>query len=206
MRGERLLPPFFFCGLALVLAQSAQAHPEFQRYIQENSGRTVSCTMCHLHPDGPEGPKPGQIGSLSIQQLDQLNQARAAFEPGQNLENPLLNEFGNRILNELGKAQILTLRQTPAELAQALNPDVDTDGDGIPDARELVAGTNPVDPQHGEPWKLFWINMRRRAFHVTMILLATLLGLYGLNNLLKAFGRAATQKRQDDVTTHTAGR
>ena len=175
-------------ALCAVLAPlRAHAYPEFQTFIESQGGRTVNCAVCHAHPDGPEGPKPGQIGSLKPEELEQLNRARAAFEPGMNLKNPILNDFGNHIINVVGKREFLLLRQNPAGLVKALGPDHDLDGDGVPDAEEFLAGTLPTDPMHGDPWTLFWTNLKRRAFHVVMIALATVLGLYGLNNLLRGF-------------------
>ena len=39
----------------LALAAPASAYPEFQKFTQQNSGRTTNCAMCHTHPDGPDG-------------------------------------------------------------------------------------------------------------------------------------------------------
>jgi hypothetical protein len=178
-----------FAVLALLPALQGWAYPEFQTYVQENSGRNVNCALCHAHGDGPEGLKPGQIGSLSAAELLQLNKARAAFEPGEEVDSPILNEFGNHIVATLGKKEFLLLRQDPAKLPEALGNEHDIDEDGIPDSEEYVSGTHPVEPQHGDPWRLFAINLRRRAFHVVMIILATVLGLYGLNNLLHGFAQ-----------------
>ena len=174
--------------LACVLLTShALAHPEFQLYSEKKSGRNVNCAMCHSHPDGPEGLKPGQIGRLSHEQMEQLMHARAAFEPGQDEINPLLNEFGNHIINTLGKARFLELRQDPGSLADALGYESDLDGDGIPDALEYEQGTHPLDPHHGNPWLLFKHNIQRNWFHILMISLATGFSLYGLNHLLHWF-------------------
>lgn len=167
----------------------AGAYPEFQMWVQQNSGRNVNCAMCHMHPDGPEGVKPGQIGSLNAEELQRLNQARAAFEPGQPIDNPILNEFGDEIIHQLGKTKFLTLRQNPERLAAALNPASDLDGDGLPDAREYREGTHPLDPNHGNPWALFVNKATALRFHIIMLALATVLGLFGLNNLLRWFDR-----------------
>ncbi|NJL72013.1 MAG: hypothetical protein HC888_10680, partial [Candidatus Competibacteraceae bacterium] len=125
-----------------------------------------------------------QIGSLDAQQMDALNKARAAFTPGQEVHNPVLNPFGNALIALLGKQAFLQLRQDPAKLADALGPGKDLDGDGVPDAEEYLAGTLPTDPHHGPPWQLFKINLRRYWFHIFMAVLATAAGLYGLTNLL----------------------
>jgi hypothetical protein len=169
-----------------LIATTAHAHPEFQKFVQTHSSRNVDCAMCHAHPDGPEGPKPGQIGSLSPEEIAELQKARAAFEPGHVVHNPLLNAFGNSLVERLGKRTILEMRQHPEALAGALG-DGDLDGDGISDGDEYLAGTHPVDPQHGDPWRLFVFNLRRNAFHLVMMALATGCGLYGLNNLLRWF-------------------
>lgn len=186
---------------ALFAPLCAHAYPEFQTFIESRGRRTVNCAVCHAHPDGPEGPKPGQIGSLKPEELEQLNRARAAFDPGMNLQNPILNEFGNHIMNVVGKREFLLLRQNPAGLVKALGPDHDLDNDGIPDADEFVAGTLATDPMHGKPWTLFWTNLRRRAFHVVMIALATVLGLFGLNNLLRGFERLSATLPDGDKSS-----
>lgn len=181
--------------LVLFAVTNAYAYPEFQGYVQQNSGRNVNCALCHAHPDGPDGLKAGQIGSLSPEEMNALNKARSAFEPGQEVESPILNPFGNRIIHELGKTRFLQLRQTPAELATVLDTTVDTDGDGIPDTEEYLAGTHPVDPYHGDPWTLFKINVRQYFFHILMIFVATVLGVYGLGNLLFGFEIAMQNKK-----------
>lgn len=172
---------------ALLAAAPAFGYAEFQIFVQEHSGRTVNCAMCHTHPDGPEGLKPGQLGSLNPGELERLNRARAAFEPGQEVDNPLLNDFGNLIMERLGKTRVLELRQDPGRLADEFGYDSDLDGDGIPDAEEYLAGTHPLNPESGDPWRLFWINLRRNAFHVAMLLIATAAGVYGLNHLVRGF-------------------
>jgi len=177
---------------ALLLASApAFAYPEFQVYVNENSGRNVNCSLCHAHPDGPEGLKPGQIGRLTSEQLQELGKARAAFEPGQQVHSPILNEFGNHIIEKLGKQRFLQLRQEPATLAEALGPEGDLDQDGLSDAREYLEGTHPLDPNHGDPWSLFFINFGRRWFDVLMITLATVAGVYGLTHLLRGFEQLA---------------
>lgn len=173
--------------VACALAPAAWGYPEFQQYVQKHSGRTVNCAMCHEHPDGPEGLKPGQIGSLTPEEMDRLNQARAAFEPGAKVDNPILNEFGNAIIGKVGKTKFLQIRLHPEELPAALGNDSDLDHDGISDADEYIAGTHPLDEGSGDPWKLFVINLKRYAFHLVMMAAATGLGLYGLRAILHWF-------------------
>lgn len=180
-------------GLVLAapaLEATAIAYPEFQRSIQARSGRTVNCAMCHTHPDGPEGTGPGQIGGLPPEELARLNQARGAFEPGQDVDSPILNEFGDSIVRSAGKRRVLETRGHAEELAAALDPTSDLDGDGIPDAREYLDGTHPLERMNGDPWLLFVTGLRRNAFHVGMIVVATALGIYGLASLLRASSAA----------------
>ncbi|MCC6697169.1 MAG: hypothetical protein IT365_16190 [Candidatus Hydrogenedentes bacterium] len=180
---RRFLPT----AIAFALALPAYGYPEFQQFVKKNSGRGTNCAMCHLHPDGPEGLKPGQIGSLSTEEMNQLNQARAAFEPGQNVSNPILNAFGNSIIGKLGKTKFLQIRMHPEELPAALGDMSDLDHDGISDAQEYLAGTHPLDDSSGEPSRLLLINLRRYAFHLIMMVVATGAGLYGLNAILHWF-------------------
>ena len=184
---------------AAILASAAvQAHPPFQAFVEQHSGRKVNCALCHAHPDGPEGLKPGQIGSLNAQQMDALSRARAAFEPQQSPNSPILNLFGNEILQQLGKKRVLELLQDPSALAAALDQSGDMDQDGVPDYEEYLAGTQPNDPHHGPPWRLLLVNIHRDALHILMILLATAAGLYGLRHLLH--GLDATLPNRDGRT------
>ncbi len=181
-------------ALCMTLCNGVWAYPEFQTYIEAASGRNVNCAMCHAHPDGPEGLKPGQIGSLTPKEMEALGTARAAFEPGQKVESPVLNEFGNHIIEVLGKQQFLQIRQEPAKLAEALGTENDLDGDGLSDAQEYQEGTLPTDPNHGDPWALLAINAKRRWFHIVMVGLATVAGLWGLKNLLLGFESIAATR------------
>lgn len=184
MNAKRVLALAVLCA---ALPGVAWAYPEFQGYVKEHSGRNVNCALCHSHPDGPEGLKPGQIGSFDAAAMERLGKARAAFEPGQEVHSPILNEFGNDIIRQLGKQRFLQLRQEPGKLAESLDQASDLDSDGIPDATEYLAGTLVTDATHGDPWTLFHINLRRYWFPILMSALATAAGLYGLNNFVRGF-------------------
>lgn len=181
---------------ACIPCSFATAYPEFQAWSQKNSGRFVNCAMCHAHPDGPDGVKPGQIGSLSPSELAALNQARSAYDPGKKVHSPILNEFGNSIVEQLGRREVIALRPTPEALAAKLDPASDVDGDGLGDAREFREGTDPLSAQSGNPAALFRINFVRQRFHILMIFLATACGLFGLNHLLRGLHRVSLRQRR----------
>lgn len=176
-------------GIAAVigaaLAAPAAARQEYYDYIRKTSGRPIDCAMCHVNPSGPEGHDAGQIGSLTPEQLEQLKHARAAFDPGQEVHNPTLNAFGNHILQVVGRQRFLDLRSDPARLATELGAISDLDGDGIPDSREYRDGTHPLKPRSGDPGLLLLTNLRRGSLELALILLATVLGLYGLSHLMR---------------------
>jgi hypothetical protein len=155
--------------------------------------------MCHANPDGPNGLKPGQIGALSPEELVRLNRERQAFQPGVEVASPILNAFGNHIIQKLGRTAFITLRRHPTGLAAALGPDSDLDQDGIPDATEFLQGSDPLDSQSGDPWTLFKRNLSRYGIHVFLLLLATLAGLYGLNNLMVWFAAVAEPETAADA-------
>jgi len=190
--------PLTLAAFAL-LHVGATAHPEFQAWSQTNSGRFVNCAMCHAHPDGPEGVKAGQIGSLTPAEMLVLNEARAAFEPGKKIESPILNKFGNSIVEQLGRREVIALRPTPGALATKLDPAHDIDGDGLGDEREYREGTDPLDAQSGNPAALFRINFARQRFHILMIVLATACALYGLNHLLRGLHRVASRAQKSQA-------
>jgi hypothetical protein len=169
----------------------AHAYPEFQVFSKKNSGRFVNCAMCHANADGPDGFKPGQIGRLKPEELARLNAARAAFKPGVEVDNPILNAFGNHIIKTVGKEKFLQLRRDPKALADVLGGDSDLDGDGVPDAGEYIEGTDPLDAQNGNPWKLLVTNLARNRVDVLLLVLATAAGMLAIRNLLKWFDREA---------------
>jgi hypothetical protein len=172
------------------------AYPDFQQFIKKHSGRAVDCAYCHANPNGPEGNGPGQIGSLAPEEFDRLNYARGAFDPGRNVNSPILNAFGNRIIRDVGKKRFLEIKAHPGDLAEALGPVVDLDGDGIPDSREYLDGTHPLKNTDGNPWRLFLANFQKNRTPIILLILATLFGLYGLNNLLKGFARLLGEEEE----------
>lgn len=182
----------FLMGL---FSSAVWAYPEFQEYSKKVSKRPINCAMCHTHPDGPEGVKVGQIGRLNAEELNDLGLARQAFLPGKGVKNPILNEFGNVILNDLGKDKIVELRQSIEHFAAALSQTSDLDHDGISDAEEFLDGTHPVNSLDGHPWKLFKNNFAKNWFHILMMILATGFGLFSLNNLLHWLSSKADREK-----------
>lgn len=171
--------------LGLLTAAPAQGYPEFQEHAKRQSGRGVNCALCHAHAEGPDGTKPGQIGRFGPEELQRLNAARAAFQPSAGVDSPILNPFGDHIIQTIGKERFLALRRDPASLAEALGTASDLDDDGIPDAQEYLDGTHPLDAHSGSPWKLFTTNLGRGWWHVLLLLAAVASGMYGVSHLLR---------------------
>lgn len=187
-----------FAGLiAAALAPEALAYSEFQKFVVQRSGRPINCAMCHAHADGPEGAAPGQIGRLSPAELERLGRARAALAPGVTVDSPILNPFGNHIIKSLGKEKFLQLKLAPDQLARALPAASDLDHDGIPDVREYLDGTHPVNKNDGHPWLLFLANFQRNLPQIVLTLAATVAGMWGLSHLLRGFA-AATQLKEEE--------
>jgi len=191
-----------------VVAGTARAYPEFQKSISQTSGRLVNCAMCHMHSDGPEGTAPGQIGHLAAAEQVEFARARLAFEPNANVKSPILNRFGNHIINSLGKKQLLEIKAMELsvmtrELANRLPKDSDLDGDGISDVQELLAGTHPLIKSDGRPWLLFKANLAANLVQIVLMLAATVLGLWGLHHLLHGFDVATCANDDDDDDDET---
>ena len=168
-----------------LLASCAGAFPQFQTFSEENSGRPVNCGMCHTNPEGPSGSGPHQMGSLTPQEMERVNLSRAALEPGQEIDSPILNAFGNHIIKVVGAKKVFDAQSNPAGLATALGNTGDLDGDGIADAQEFLDGTDPLDRAHGDPGKLLLINLRRNGGQVAFIVVVIGLILLGLTGVLK---------------------
>lgn len=186
-------------AVVMVGVARVQAYPEFQQHIVKTTRRPANCALCHTHPDGPEGAAPGQIGHLTQVEQAELVRARGAFEPGQKVNSPILNGFGNHIINSLGKRRFLETRLAPAQLAEALPKDGDLDHDGIPDAQEYLAGTHPLLESDGNPWLLFRANFARNSTQILLTLAATVVGLWGLGHLLRGFAAAAHVEDKEEA-------
>ena len=182
--------------LPAVLVSSLPAHgyPAYQAFSEKHSGRTVNCAMCHVNDNGPIGTGHGQIGGLTADQLEHLNKARAALEPGQQVDSPILNKFGNQIIKTIGRMKFIELGNDPGKLPQALGFKSDLDGDGIPDAQEFLDGTDPLNKFNGDPWKLLLINLGRNKLQVALAAIAIFCLGYGLAHLLKALSTMTEEK------------
>jgi hypothetical protein len=177
-------------GLSIFLSigitpPAAHCYPQYQMFSEKHSGRTVNCSLCHINDNGPTGNELGQVGSLTAEELSRLNQARSAMEPGTNVDSPILNEFGNHIIKTIGRKKFLQILTDPSQLAPALGDKSDLDGDGIPDSREYLDGTDPLNKFHGDPWLLFVSNLSRFKFHVILAIIAVVVLDYGLANIIK---------------------
>lgn len=172
-------------GLTFIGSQPGFSYPEFQQFVEKNSHRTVNCALCHVNENGPVGNAKGQIGSLDELEIKSLNEARRAVEPGQNVDSPILNEFGNEIIRTIGKKGFMSTMGDPKKLAELLPKDKDLDGDGISDAEEYLSGTDPLNKFHGAPEKLFLINLNRYKLHIALAAIAIFCMNYGLIHLIK---------------------
>lgn len=170
---------FFAFLLFCFFVSSALAYPEFYEYSRKVSGRAVNCALCHTHGDGPEGNERGQINSLSKEEMEKLMRARAAFAPGQKVESPILNEFGNELVKHLGKKKILELRTKPQELPKEIGQKLDLDKDGISDAKEYLDGTLAISKEDGHPAKLFLANLKKNILHIVLAFFAVGFLFYG---------------------------
>jgi hypothetical protein len=187
------MPPFFLlcaCLLGalvclLLLERPGICYPPYQEFIEKHSKRTVNCALCHVNDNGPAGDGPGQLGALNQEEQTRLSQERAAMAPGQDVNSPILNRFGNHIIKTLGRAKFLQTMSDPGQLAVALGDKSDLDGDGIPDSREYLDGTDPLNKFHGDPWLMFMINLNRFKVHILLTAVAVGLLCYGLTEVYR---------------------
>ena len=176
-------------------ASPASAYPEYQQFVEKHSGKSVNCALCHTNSNGPTGKEEGQVGALNEKDMQALNSARAAVDPGMLKEDsPILNRFGNSIIRTLGKRKFVQLRTEPEKLAEALDKKSDLDEDGIPDAQEFLDGTDPTNKYHGDPLKLFMINIDRNKTHLALAALAVFLLDWGFAHLIRGFYRKLKSK------------
>lgn len=182
----RLLPLLSAMCLLLLLANVGYAFPEYEAFIKQHSGRPMNCGMCHVNPDGPLGTGEAQLGRLTPQEMERVNQARAATEPGQQVNSPILNAFGNSIVEKVGTRAFVAMGADPGKLPSVYGMQSDLDGDGIPDAQEFLDGTNPLDKNHGAPWRLFTINLRRQMSQNLLALVILGLAFFGLTSLVRS--------------------
>jgi hypothetical protein len=189
-------PLYVSTALLLAAAHPALAYPEFQQFSEKHSGRTTDCSMCHVNPNGPVGQDIGQLGSLKPADLERLTKEHMAMDPGVPVDSPVLNEFGNKIITLLGRKKFLEIKEHPEQLAPALGTTSDLDGDGIPDSQEFLDGTDPLNKYHGDPWKLFLINLNRYKVHVILAVVSILLLNYGFMQLLNGFAALAKARQE----------
>jgi len=179
---------------------AGHAYPEYQQFIEKHSGRTVNCAMCHVNENGPVGVESGQIGSLNSEELQRLNKARGALMPGQDIDSPILNQFGDEIIKQIGKKAFIEMKADPGRLAVALGSGSDLDQDGIFDSVEYLDGTDPLNKFHGDPGKLLAINLRRYKLHVLLAVVAVGLLNFGLVHLVKGISVAQASRRSNGAS------
>lgn len=189
-------------ALSLLLPTAVGAYPQFQKYVEERSGKTVDCAMCHVNPHGPQGTGEGQIGSLTAADLERLSDARSAIEPGHDVDSPILNRFGNSIIKAIGKKKVLEAAKDPAQLATMLDEKSDIDADGISDAQEYLDGSDPNNKFHGDPARLLQANANRNMMHIFACIFGVLLLDWGFINMIRGFraiasARAAARRNLD---------
>lgn len=170
--------------LGLTWASPVVSYPAFQKFSQTHSGRTVSCAMCHVNPQGPSGQAEGQLLSLSAAELERVDAARDASSPGVDVDSPIMNRFGNHVIKTLGMDKVNEAIGDPELLAKGLDK-TDIDGDGISDGKEFLDGTDPLSKFNGDPNLLFWINLSRQRFEILYVALAIGLIFFGLSCFTK---------------------
>ena len=161
---------------------NAFAFNEFQSFIEQKSKKQLNCAYCHLHTNGPEGNGAGQLGSLSEEekQLTAYNQFLKANK--ELVNSPILNEFGNYLVKQLGYETIVEAEVDPNIIVEKLK-DFDLDKDGIGDSEEFLDGTLPSDPLDGNPFKLFINNTKKKCFEICFQIIVIVLLIISLFKL-----------------------
>ncbi len=177
----------FIVSVNILTTQSVFAFPQFEKFVAEHSGKPVNCAMCHANDAGPIGNDPGQLGSLTKAEMEKVNLARLALKPGQKVDSPILNKFGNHIIESIGTEKFTQLLAKPEDLAKELGNQSDLDKDGIPDAQEYLDGTDPLNKLNGDPSKLFVINVQRNAWLLIYMAVSLYFIYFGLTNILKYY-------------------
>ncbi len=185
--------------ILLFTALPAFSYPEYQAFAEKHSGRTVDCAMCHVNAAGPVGNGSGQVSTLNEEQMRRLGRARAAMEPGVEIDSPILNKFGNQIIKAIGRKKFMEVKGNPEELAKLLGDKSDLDDDGIPDSQEYLDGTHPLNKLHGDPVKLFWINLNRYKVHVILTLIAVFAIEYGIAHWLKGLAVLKAARTKGEI-------
>lgn len=174
----------WLCGLH---CGSVHAYPEFQQFAEKKSGRTTDCATCHTNPTGPVGKGQGQIGSFSEKEIAQLNEARSALQPGQDVDSPILNHFGDLIIKKVGKMKVLQAKEHPEQLVSDYGMDNDLDGDGVPDAQEYLDGTDPLNKYHADAGRIFLVNLVKYAPHLIAAAIGVFLLDFGFARTIRGF-------------------
>ncbi len=181
---------YLFILSLLVIGQfnlKGYSFPQLEEFVAKHSGKPVNCAMCHANDAGPTGNDLGQLGHMTVAQMAKVNIARLAMQPGQNVDSPILNRFGNHIVETVGMQKLITLIAQPQDLATALGNKSDLDGDGIPDSEEYLDGTDPLNRFNGDPLKLFKINLSRNLIVICIISGALGLLVFGLAQVIQGF-------------------
>ena len=190
---------YLFILSLLVIGQfnlKGYSFPQLEEFVAKHSGKPVNCAMCHANDAGPTGNDLGQLGHMTVAEMARVNIARLAMQPGQKVDSPILNRFGNHIVETVGMQKLITLIAQPQDLATALGNKSDLDGDGIADSEEYLDGTDPLNRFNGDPLKLFKINLSRNLLVIGIITAALGLLVFGLAQVIQGFKIIETLETQ----------
>ena len=192
---KKSLPLYIIFFLACFSIQ-ALAYTEFYEYSKKVSGRPINCALCHTHGDGPDGFEHGQISALNKEEMEKLSRARSAFEPGQKIKSPILNDFGNQIIYLIGKKKFVSLISHPQDLPKELGFESDIDNDGIPDGQEYLDGTLATNPEDGHPVRLFVSNFKKHTTPIILAILSVGLMFWGFVEMLRGIQKETLSKEK----------